>query len=102
MKIYVGVLLPETTEHELKLLFQPYGHVTSVFIRKENENGQTTLYGLVDMPVKKQALAAIESLDGQEINGYTLSVHPARMGRRNRRRLGRVGGRRNYDPSDEE
>jgi RNA recognition motif-containing protein len=101
MKIYVGALSSDMTEKELKSLFQTYGHVTSVYILKESENGQFFFYGLVEMPVKKQALLAIESLDGKKQNGMTLSIHPARMGHRNRRRSGRAGGRRNNDPPDE-
>ncbi len=101
MKIYVGVLSSDMTEIKLKSLFQTYGHVTSAYILKESQNGQYLLYGLVEMPVKKQALSAIKSLEGIKLDGITLSIHPARMGSRNRRRSGRSGGRRTYDPPEE-
>ena len=102
MKIYVGMLSSEFTEKELQKLFREYGHVTSVYIWKSSENGNNQFYGLIEMPVKKQALSAIESLDGKKLKGLTLSVHPARYNTKNRRRTGRLGGRRNTDPPDED
>lgn len=102
MKIYVGTLSSEFTDKELQDLFREYGHVTSVYIWKSSENGNNQFYGLIEMPVKKQALSAIESLNGKKIKGFTLSVHPARYSPKNRRRTGRVGGRRSTDPPDEE
>jgi len=102
MKIYVGTLSSEFTEKELQKLFREYGHVTSVYIWKSSENGNNQFYGLIEMPVKKQALSAIESLDGKKLKGLTLSVHPARYGSKNRRRTGRVGGRRSTDTPEEE
>jgi len=101
MKIYVGVLSSDFTEKELQLLFREFGHVTSVYIWKSSEDGDNHLYGLIEMPVKKQALSAIESLNGKKMKGITLSVHPARFGSKNRRRTGRPGGRRSSDPPEE-
>jgi RNA recognition motif-containing protein len=101
MKIYVGTLSSEFTEERLQDLFREYGHVTSVYIWKSSENGDNFLYGLIEMPVKKQALSAIESLDGKKVMGLKLSVHPARYGYKNRRRSGRIGGRRKTDPPEE-
>lgn len=102
MKLYVGTLSSEFTEKELQNLFREYGHVTSVYIWKSGENGKNQFYGLIEMPVKKQALSAIESLDGIKLKGITLSVHPARFSNKNRRRTGRLGGRRSTDPPEKE
>jgi RNA recognition motif-containing protein len=102
MKIYVGKLNSGIAEEDLKILFQPFGHVTSVYIWNENENGENFSYGIIDMPVKKQAQFAIVSLDQMEFKGHILSVHVARMGSKNRRKAGRVGGRRHYDPPEKD
>lgn len=102
MKIFVGKLPMLTGEEELQKLFVQYGHVTSVYIRRESENGNNFYYGMVEMPVKKQALAAIKALNGKKYNGHLLIVHEARTGLKNRRHSGRGGGRRSYDPSDTE
>ncbi|MCK5454738.1 MAG: RNA-binding protein [Calditrichia bacterium] len=102
MKIYVGTLSSNFSEKELQSIFGEFGHVTSVYIWKSNENGDNYLYGLIEMPVKKQALSAIESLNGKKMKGLKLSVHPARFGFKSRRRTGRAGGRRSTDPSEEE
>jgi RNA recognition motif-containing protein len=102
MKIYIGTLSSDFSENELQSLFREFGHVTSVYIWKSNENGDNYLYGLIEMPVKKQALSAIETLNGKKIKGLKLSVHPARFGSQSRRRSGRRGGRRSTDLPEEE
>ncbi len=102
MKIYVGKLTRETTETDLINLFKPYGHITSIYIRREQDNGTNFFYGLIEMPVKKQALAAVNALNGRTENGLELSVHFARLGPKNRRRSERSGGRRDYDSEEEE
>ena len=40
MKIYAGKLSKEITEDDLKAAFEKYGHVTSVYILRFNENGR--------------------------------------------------------------
>lgn len=100
MKIFVGVLPKTMLEVDLQNMFNKYGHITSVYIRKNNEKGNNYHYGLVEMPVKKQALAAIKGINGKMIDGRELKVHPARIGEKNRRHSGRSGGRRDNDPSE--
>jgi RNA recognition motif-containing protein len=101
MKIFVGILPKTISEDDLQNLFVKYGHITSIYIRKDSEKGNNFYYGLVEMPVKKQALAAIKGVNGKKVDGCELKVHPARIGEKNRRHSGRSGGRRNYDPSEE-
>ncbi len=100
MKIYVGRFSREFTETDLKEMFKPFGHVTSVYLRRETTNNSVLYFGLVEMPVKKQAIEAITALDGTRTDGRVLSVHAARIGHKNRRRGGRKGGRRLDDPTD--
>jgi RNA recognition motif-containing protein len=102
MKIFVGELPKKFTEEDLKKEFEKYGHVTSVYILRENVNGDDFNYGLVEMPVTKQAVEAIARLDGKKIQDVVVNVHQARTGTKNRRKSGRGGGRRRDDPSDEE
>lgn len=98
MKIFAGKLSKYVTEADLKNVFEKFGHVTSIYILRFGENGDSFLYGIIEMPVKKQALAAIKALNGKEIKGMLLNVHPARVGPENRRKGGRGGGRRFSDP----
>ena len=102
MKIYAGKLNSSIHADDLKILFQPFGHVTSAYILNEEADGEHFSYGIIEMPVKKQALEAINSLDKVEFKGHTLSVHKARVGFTNRRKRGRPGGRRYYDPPEKE
>jgi len=101
MKIFVGTWQKVISEVDLQDLFIKYGHITSVYIFKDTEQGNNIYYGLVEMPVKKQALAAIKGVNGTKINGMELQVHPARSGEKNRRHSGRCGGRRKHDPTEE-
>jgi RNA recognition motif-containing protein len=102
MKIFVGELPKQFTEEDLKKEFEKFGHVTSVYILKENENGNEFNYGLVEMPVTKQAVEAIARLDGKKMKDVVVDVHQARIGSKDRRKSGRGGGRRKKDlPEDE-
>ncbi len=100
MKIFVGKLTGEILEEDLRLLFQPYGYITAVQILKDYHRGGKFMYGILEMPVKKQAVAAIKALDGEILKGLKITVHPARMGLKTRRGQGRGGGRRNSDPTE--
>ncbi len=100
MKIYAGKLSKDITEDDLRNAFEKYGYVTSVYIMRFNENGEDFLYATIEMPVKNQAIAAMDALNGSEVKGITLNIHPARVGPKDRRKPGRPGGRRKGDPSE--
>jgi RNA recognition motif-containing protein len=97
MKIYAGMLLEEISVEDLTNLFKNYGYIRSVEIVREKINGGSFLYGLIDIPNKVEAWNAILALDGHELKSINLSVHPARVGLKDRRKEGRGGGRRRTD-----
>lgn len=99
MKIYAGMLLEDIEETELREIFKKHGNVKSVEIHQESIVGGYFRYGLIEMPNKIEAWAAIQALDGYELKGVLLSVHPARAGAEDRRKPGRGGGRRRTDPA---
>jgi hypothetical protein len=80
MNIFVGNLLFESTEGDVKKLFEGYGFVTSVVIvmRKEKKVPKSRGFGFVEMPDEQQALAAVAALNGKEFMGRILNVEPAR------------------------
>jgi len=76
MNIFVGNLLYEATEGDVKKLFEGFGNVASVKIamRKGKPGG----FGFIEMPDEQQAFAAIGVLNDKEFMGRVLHVEPAR------------------------
>jgi RNA recognition motif-containing protein len=80
MNIFVGNLSFETTEAELKQLFETMGEVSSAVIvmEKEKKAPKSRGFGFVEMPDEAQALAAISALNGRDFMGRLLNVNPTR------------------------
>jgi RNA recognition motif-containing protein len=93
MNIYAGNLSFDLTEDDLRQAFESYGQVESVTIVKDKYSGQSRGFGFVEMPAKAEATAAINGLDGKDLQGRTLKVNEARP-RSDNRKGGRGGGRR--------
>ena len=92
MNIYVGNLSFDTAEADLRQAFEGHGEVSSVTIITDKYSGKSRGFGFVEMPSKGEAQAAIDGLNGQELNGQTLNVNEARP--RTERSGGNRGGRR--------
>ncbi len=93
MRIYIGNLSREVTEEDLKQAFEEFGEITSVNILKDKFSGRSRGFGFVEMPVRTEAEAAINALNGTELKGRPLNVNEARP-RTEVRESGRQGGRR--------
>ncbi len=78
MNIYVGNLLPEISEEDLREAFEAFGQVTSVTIIKDKSSGEPRGFGFVDMPIKAEAQSAMTGLKGKELKGQILKVNKAR------------------------
>jgi len=87
MNIFVGNLNYRTTEDALRAAFEAHGEVSSAKIIKSWDSGQSRGFGFVEMPNDEEARAAIESLDGQELDDRPLKVNEAQS-------KGERGGRR--------
>jgi RNA recognition motif-containing protein len=95
MNIYAGNLSFDVTEEDLRQAFESYGKVESVTIVKDKYSGQSKGFGFVEMPAKAEATAAINGLDGKDLQGRTLKVNEARPRSDSRGgKGGRGGGRR--------
>ena len=88
LKLYVGGLPYSVTEQQLNDTFGAHGTVASVRIISDKFTGQSRGFGFVEM--SDGAEAAIEGMNGQDLQGRTLTVNEARP--RDDRRGG--GGRR--------
>ena len=78
MKIYVGNMSYETTEEDLKLACEEFGTVESAVIIKDKFSGEPKGFAFVEMSSKAEAQAAIDGLNGKELNGRELKVNEAR------------------------
>ena len=75
MKIYVGNLTAKATEEQVKDLFSKHGAVEDVYFVNDKATGEPRGFGFVFMPDPNHAQAAIQALNGYELDGKTLSVN---------------------------
>jgi RNA recognition motif-containing protein len=97
MNLYVGNLVFDVTEDDLKKLFEPFGQVTEVRMIMDKFTGKTKGFGFVEMPSKEEAEKAIAELNGKDMKGRAMTVNEAkpktdRGGRGGRGGFGGGGG----------
>ena len=95
MNIYVGNISFETSEDNLKTIFEEYGEVTSVKIVMDRETGRSRGFGFVEMTDDDKGRTAIAEINGKDFNGRSLRVNEARE-RTDNRGGGGGGGRGRY------
>ena len=78
MKLYVGNISFDTTQQSLSDLFAAFGDVDSANIITDRETGRSRGFGFVEMPNKKEAIAAMSNLSESEVDGRQLVVNEAR------------------------
>jgi RNA recognition motif-containing protein len=76
--MYVSNLGYHITEDDLRKLFGQYGEVTSAKVVTDRETGRSRGFGFVEMGSKTEASAAMDKLNGKEIEGRMISVTVAR------------------------
>jgi RNA recognition motif-containing protein len=77
-KLYVGNLSYQETSSELEQLFSQFGTVTSAQVIQDRETGRSKGFGFVEMGSDAEAQAAINAMNGNEIDGRALTVNEAR------------------------
>lgn len=78
MNLYVGNLSFDTTEDALRQAFSAHGTVTSARIITDRDTGNSRGFGFVEMDDSQAAQSAMLALNGQELDGRTLTVNEAR------------------------
>ena len=81
-KIYVGNLPFSATEEAVRTLFAQHGAVESVSLVMDRETGRPRGFGFVEMQ-RSDASRAIQSLNGQNMDGRPLRVNEAQDKPRN-------------------
>ncbi len=95
MEIYVGNLSYDTSDSTLREAFERFGEVSRATVVTDRVSGRSRGFGFVAMDDSDQARAAVESLNGTEIDGRALTVNEARpRAQSSRPRSGGYGGDR--------
>ena len=76
--LYVGNLSYNTNQEQLQEMFEAYGEVVSANVITDRETGRSRGFGFVEMANEDEANAAINALNGQEVDGRSLTVNEAR------------------------
>ena len=77
-KLYVGNLSFQIDETSLQAMFAELGTVTSAKIIMDRDTGRSKGFGFVEMSSSSEAQAAIEKMNGHEVEGRALTVNEAR------------------------
>ena len=88
LKIYVGNLSFNTNEDGLRAAFEAHGEVASATVVADRDTGRSRGFGFVEMSNDDQARAAINAMNGTELDGRQLTVNEAKP-----REAGGGGGR---------
>jgi|SRR5215207_9964171 len=94
-RIYVGNLSYQTTETDLRDLFEQAGEVESSTIITDRDTGRSKGFGFVEMG-SENADKAIAQFNGKEIDGRALTVNEARPREERSSNGGGRGGRSRY------
>ena len=93
-KLYVGGLPYSVTEGRLTELFSAHGTVDSANVISDKFTGQSRGFGFVEMSSNGEAQTAIQSLNGTQFEGRSLTVNEAKpMAKRDNFGGGGGGGR---------
>ena len=76
--IFVGNLSFNTSEDELRQLFEPFGQVDRISILTDRETGRSRGFGFVEMGNSEEGDKAITGLNGSQFGGRAINVNEAR------------------------
>ncbi len=100
-KLFVGGLSYSTDEQKLTEAFSQYGEVTSAVVIRDKASGDSKGFGFVEMKSQSEAQAAMDALNGANLDGRRIAVNEAREregGRRDGGGGGMGGGRGGRPP----
>jgi RNA recognition motif-containing protein len=92
MNIYVGNISFNASEDDIRDIFGEYGQVDSVKIILDHDTGRSRGFGFVEMANDDEGRAAVESLNGYDLEGRELKVNEARPRERRNNFGGGYGG----------
>lgn len=76
--LFVGNMSFQTSESELRSIFEPFGEIIRVRVMTDRDTGRSRGFAFVEMANDEDAAKAIEALNGKEFGGRQLNVSEAR------------------------
>jgi RNA recognition motif-containing protein len=76
-RLYVGNLSFSATDQTLRDAFAAHGDVTDVHVVVDRMTGQSRGFGFVTMGNQHEASAAMEAMNGADLDGRSLKVNEA-------------------------
>ncbi len=77
-RLFVGNLPFSATNEELQDMFAPHGSVVEVDVIKDKFTGKSRGFAFVTMETKEAADAAVQTLNGKDLDGRAMTVNEAR------------------------
>jgi cold-inducible RNA-binding protein len=77
-KLYVGGLPYSISDRQLEELFSQHGTVESARVIIDRMSGRSRGFGFVEMSSQEEAQAAVQNLNGSDLEGRSLTVNEAR------------------------
>ena len=77
--LYVGNLTFDTSTGDLESLFATHGEVSKAQVITDRDSGRSRGFGFVEMATAEAAQAAIDALDGHNVDGRQLTVNVAKQ-----------------------
>ncbi len=95
-RLYIGNLSYNTTQDQLQELFSEHGTVNEIDLIMDKFSGRPRGFGFITMETKEGAEAAIQALNGKNVDGRDLTVNEARPREERAPRSGGGGGGGGY------
>ncbi len=75
--LFIGNMSFQTTESDLRALFEPFGQITRVHVAMDRETGRPRGFAFVEVADDNGASKAITALNGKDVGGRALRVNKA-------------------------
>lgn len=93
-KLFVGSLAYAVTDDQLQDFFAAAGNVVSAKVIVDRDTNRSKGFGFVEMGSEEEAKAAVDQLNGKELEGREIAVSEARPQQPRENRGGFGGGNR--------
>lgn len=77
-KLYVGNLSFDTTENDLRRMFEAFGTVTSCNLIMDRMTDRSRGFAFVELSSPAEATKAIAEMNGKDVGGRALTVNEAK------------------------
>ena len=77
-KLYVGGLPYSVTEDQLRDIFAAHGTVESATVITDRMTGRSKGFGFLELGSQEEAQAAIDKLNGTDLEGRNITVNEAK------------------------